>query len=75
MKGESWQVNIALIDQDYQMIDAHIDEALRKKILNNEYIDFSKLMVNSRSYRDEEGGQRMEIVNRNGQTYLAPVGE
>ena len=75
VKGEAQQINVAMIDQDYQMIDAHIDESLRKKIINFEYVDFSKLLANQRAYHDEEGGQHMEIVNKNGQTFLAPVSD
>ena len=38
------QDNILSIDNDYQMIDAHIDEGMRKCILNFEYVDLSKLL-------------------------------
>ena len=38
-------VNVMQMDQDYQMIDTHIEELLRKKILNFEFVDFAKLLV------------------------------
>ena len=72
VKGES-QLNVTLIDQDYQMIDSHLDDNIRKKILNLEYIDFSKLIANHRTFKDEEEGQRLEIVNKNGMSYLSPI--
>ena len=37
--------NVALIDNDYEMIDSHIDESLRKRILSFEYVDFNTLLV------------------------------
>ena len=36
--------DIIAIDNDYQMINANIDDTLRKRILNFEYMDFSKLL-------------------------------
>ena len=46
--GSNNKCNVADIDQDCQMIDAHVDDALRKKILSFEYIDFCKLLVKKR---------------------------
>ena len=62
--------DIAKIDQDYQMIDAHIDETLRKRIQNFEFIELGKLIQKGKG---NLGYNRMEIVNRNGYTYLSPV--
>ena len=64
--------HIVQIDNDYQMIDAHIDEVLRKKILNLEYIELGKLLPCGRG-REEE--QKLEFVTKNDVTYLSPVGE
>ena len=66
--------SISQIDQDYQMIDAHIDEGIRKKIQAFEFIDFGKLLSKNCPMRDEEG-QRLEIVNKNGMSFLSPVGD
>ena len=66
-------LNVAHMDEDYQMIDSHIEEAIREKITSFEFVDFSKLLVKNKSLRD--GDQRMEIVSRNGMTYLSPVSE
>ena len=63
--------NVALIDNDYQMIDVHIEESMKKKILSFEYVDLSKLIKN-KSCDDEN---RLEFVTRNGLTYLTPVGD
>ena len=64
--------NVSLIDNDYQMIDAHIDDATRKRIINFEFVDFGKL-IKGRSSREEDN--RLEFVTRNGMTYLTPVGD
>ena len=67
------KVSVSQIDQDYQMIDSHIDESIKCKIHNLEYVDFSKLISKSKTTKDDEGGQRLEIVNHNGMSYLSPV--
>ena len=66
--------SVSSIDEDYQMIDAHVDELVKRKITNFEYIDLSKLLVKGRSVKEEEH-QRLEIVNRNGMSYLLPVAD
>ena len=62
----------SLIDEDYQMIDAHIDETLKKKITSFEFIDFGRLISKGRFVHDEDN-QRLEIVNKDGYSYLSPV--
>ena len=42
------------MDQDYQMIDTHVDESIKRKIQNFEYIDFSKLVSRNRMSREED---------------------
>ena len=63
--------DIAKMDQNYQMIDALIDPGLRRKILNFEYIELGKLLPKGRSMDDN----RMEIMSKNGFTYLSPVAD
>ena len=66
-------VSIAKIDEDYQMIDAHIDDTLRRKVQGFEFVDFGKLLPKFRSHKEED--QHLEIVNKNGFTYLSPISE
>ena len=68
------KINVSLIDEDYQMIDAHIEDSLRRKILNFEYIDFSKLVIKNQSIRDDDQ-PRLEIINKNGMSFLSPVSD
>ena len=65
-------MNVAQIDEDYQMIDAHLDEGTKQKIQAFEYVDFSKLISKGKLNTDD---QRMEIVNHNGMTYLLPISD
>ena len=67
--------NLAEMDMDYQMVDSHLDEMTKLKIQAYEFVDFAKLLVKNRSFRDDESGQRLEIINRNGQSFLSPVSE
>ena len=65
------ETTIAQMDEDYQMIDSHVDPSLKQKILNLEYVDFSKLIAKGKHEED----YRLEFVTRNGSTYLSPVSE
>ena len=64
--------DILTMDNDYQMIDAHLDENMHRHILIFEYIDLSKLLTKGRAREDD---QRLEIVNHNGLTFLSPMAE
>ena len=66
--------SVAKIDKDYQVIDAHVEEAIQIKIQSFEYVDLSKLLQKHKIFgRDKE--QRMEFVTKNGFTYLSPISE
>ena len=64
--------SVLQIDQDYQMVDSHVEEGLKHKIQAFEYVDFAKLISRSKFCRDEDG-QRLEIINKNGVSFLSPV--
>ena len=66
---------VASIDEDYQMIDAHVDDALKKRVINFDYIDLAKLLNKNRGMDSESHNQRLEIVSKNGMTYLSPVAD
>ena len=66
------KISVASMDQDYQMIDAHVDESFKKKVINFEYIDFAKLIAKSKTIKDEER-QRLEIISKNGMSFLSPA--
>ena len=62
----------ACIDEDYLLVGGFLDENLKEKIANGNYVDFSKLMPKDKT-PDEDG--RMEIVNRGGMTYWVAASE
>ena len=72
--GELASLNVSVMDQDYQMIDTHVDESFKKKILNYEYVDFSKLIARNRVLHEDDN-QRLEIINQNGVSFLSPVSD
>ena len=51
-----------IIDEDYQMIDAHIDDGLKQKIWDFEFIDLTRLLTKGK-FAHEDQGQRLEIIN------------
>ena len=63
----------AVVDESYMMVGAHIDEAIQKHIVNNEYVDFARLLAKDRIAQEEDG--QMEIVHRGGSTYFVPVSD
>ena len=63
----------ALLDEDYLVVRNYVDEQLRKKVGNGEYIDFSKLMPRDRIGMEED--QCMEMVNKGGVLYWVPVSD
>ena len=63
---------ISLMDQDYQMIDVHLDNHLKQRIWAFEYTDLSRVLSQGRNVFEEEG-QRLEFINKNGSTYLSPA--
>ena len=64
----------AMMDEDYLVIGAHIDESMQQKIVRGEYIDFGKLLPRDKIISSEEDN-RLELVIRNGKTIWLPVSE
>ena len=60
-----------MVDEEYLLVAAHVDESIQKKIADQEYMDFSKLVPRDRILTEEE--DRLEIVNRGGKTYFVPA--
>ena len=71
----SLQLNISMMDQDYQMLDSHVEDQLKKKILCFKYVDLSKLLMRNKGSGVRETEQRLEIINRNGMMYFSPVSD
>ena len=61
----------AMVDEDYLLVAAHVDEGTQRKIANQEYVDFAKLVPRDRVLSEEDS--RLELVNRGGHTYFVPA--
>ena len=64
-------LSTASMNEDYQMIDSHIDEGIKCKIQCFVYVNFCKLTAKNKILKDDN--QQLEIVSKNGMTYFAPV--
>ena len=65
-------IHSAFVDEEYLMMGSHVDEAMCKKIINHEYVDFSRLLPRDRLHCEDEP-QRMELVNKDGMSFWSPV--
>ena len=63
----------ATVDENYLVIWAHVDPSLQLKIINNEYIDFARLVPKNKMSRDQD--HKMELISKGGYTYFFPVSE
>ena len=66
--------NTSQIDEDYKMIDSHIDETIKRKIQAFKFIHLGQLLSKNRFLSDDDS-QRLEIINKNGMSFLSPVSD
>ena len=59
------------IDEDYMLVTSHVDLVTRQKIINQEFMDFNKLLRKEKS--EEENQQKMMMVNKGGVSYWVPL--
>ena len=62
-----------MMDDEYMLVGAHVDEATYSKIIEGIYVDFGKLIPRDRIAVEED--QRLEMVIRGGKTYWVPPNE
>ena len=55
-------VHSVFVDEDYEMLGGNVDEITYNKIINGEYIDFSKLL--SKDRLSIEDNKHMEMINK-----------
>ena len=60
------------IDDEFFMLTAHVDEALIAKIRKGEYVDLAKLLPKEKILHDDG---RLQMVNKEGQSFLQPLAE
>ena len=62
-----------IIDEDFLLVAAHVDEATKVKIRNFEYIDFGKLLPCDKILEEED--HRLMWINKGGQPWLVPAAD
>ena len=67
------QMQASLVDENYLVVGAHVDQGLKQKIINHEYVDFARLVPRDHITREED--HRMELVSKGGNTYFVPVSD
>ena len=60
-------VHSAMVDEEFLMVAAHVDEVTRRRIVNGEFVDFARLLPREQVQDFEEN--RMHMVNRDGQMF------
>ena len=66
-------VHSMMVDESFMFVAAHVDQITKTKIVNREYIKFSKLISKDRIELEEE--QRLELVNKEGRPVWIPTGD
>ena len=59
-------------DDDFFHVTCHVDANLKVKIERGEYIDLERLLSKDNNFRTHDE-HKIELVNRGGNTYFAPV--
>ena len=62
----------AMMDENFLLVAAHIEESTRKRIEQGGYVDFARLLPNDRVFAEHDS--RMEWIQEEGRTFLAPAG-
>ena len=64
------------VDDDYLLVASHLDKTICNKIINQEYVNFSKLLRRDRpGGEDNFGHQKMVMINRGGFSYWVPLND
>ena len=67
----AYYLHPSMLDEDYLVIGGFVDQNIKDKIKNGEYVDFAKLILKDKITNEED--HRMEMVNRGGMSYWVPV--
>ena len=63
----------AFVDEEYLVMGSHVEEAMVKRILNHEFVDFAKLLPRDKIRGEDDDFQHMELINKGGMTYWSLV--
>ena len=71
VSGKDLFNSAALIDEDFELIESQVSEKMIEKIVNNEYVNFAKLLPKDKLVIEEEDRYQM-FCNKKGETFWAP---
>ena len=66
-------IHSAMVDENFLIVTAHIDDSTWRKIISCKYVDFSKLIPRDKILEEEEGC--VQMLMKNGQTFFVLVQE
>ena len=69
--GINENMSTGMGDLQHHVVANYIEDSLRMRIENGEYVDFARLLPRNRVLLEED--TRMELVNKNGHTYFVPA--
>ena len=64
-------VHSAMVDEGYSVVAMHLEDTVCAKIVNHEYVDFSKLLAKDRIAEDDRGVELVPMLH-GGKTIFAP---
>ena len=67
-------VHSAMVDEHYQTVGSHVDEAIKMKIVNGQYVDFAKLVSKDRVALEEDHAQYRPCF-KGGMQFWTPVND
>ena len=62
-----------VMDESYLLVGNNVQDSVRSKIINGEYVDFVKLLPHDRVSMEEDN--RMEMINKGGMSYWVPIAD
>ena len=65
-------VHSSMVDESYQLVGSHLDQNMQDRIIQGEYVDFSRLIPKDRILTADDN--RYEMVVKDGKTYWVPAG-
>ena len=69
--GPNQFMRTTMMDEDYLIVAAYVDEVLERRIRSGEYVDFSRLLPRDRVQMQQDN--RLELVNMNGHLTCTPA--
>ena len=64
-------VHSAMVDESYQLVGSHLDQAMQDRIIRGEYVDFARLVPKDRVLTADDN--RYEMIVRDGKTFWTPA--